>query len=147
MGDFNLHISEGQGEHNDISAAIFTDTCKAMELYQHVTFPTHKAGNTLDLILSEVANSIRVGTVRPKAPSSLTTELLSAHLWLRMYDQKNLLCTSGTQKTSLLSNGSVKQTVTMWNLVISWGHGSITGQGISPCHGYTGTSQKMHHVS
>ena len=63
MGDFKLHISEGQGDDNDISAAIFTDTCEAMGLYQHVTFPTHKAGNTLDLILSEVANSIRVGTV------------------------------------------------------------------------------------
>ena len=63
LGDFNLHISEGQRETDDISAAILTDTCEAMGLYQHVMFPTHKAGNTLDLIPSEVANSVREGTI------------------------------------------------------------------------------------
>ena len=62
MGDFNLHISEDKDDPSDISAAIFMDTCEAMGLYQHVTFPTHKAGNTLDLILSEISNSIRVST-------------------------------------------------------------------------------------
>ena len=60
MEDFNLHISEGQQEMEDISATIFMDT---MGLYQHVMFPTHKAGNTLDLILSELGNSVRVGTI------------------------------------------------------------------------------------
>ena len=65
MGDFNLHISEDSDDPTDISAAIFIDTCEAMGLYQHVTFPTHKAGNTLDLILSEISNSIRVGTINP----------------------------------------------------------------------------------
>ena len=39
MGDFNLHISEGESDANDISATIFIDTCEAME---HITFPTHK---------------------------------------------------------------------------------------------------------
>ena len=45
MGDFNLHISEDKEDPSDISTAIFMDTCEAMGLYQHVTFPTHKAGN------------------------------------------------------------------------------------------------------
>ena len=63
MGDFKLHISENNEDSSDISSTIFTDTCEAMGLYQHVTFPTRKAGNTLDLILSEISNSIRVGTI------------------------------------------------------------------------------------
>ena len=47
----------------DIGATIFMDTCEAMGLYQQVTFLTHKAGNTLDLILSGLGNSVRVGTI------------------------------------------------------------------------------------
>ena len=63
VGDFNLHISDGDNNTSDISTTIFTDTCEAMGLYQHVMFPKHKAGNILDLILSEISNSIRVGTI------------------------------------------------------------------------------------
>ena len=36
-GDFNLHISDAE----DTDATIFTDTCKALGLYQHITFSTH----------------------------------------------------------------------------------------------------------
>ena len=45
IGDFNLHVSE-----EDTDPAIFNDSIDAMGLYQHVGFPTHKSGNTLDLI-------------------------------------------------------------------------------------------------
>lgn len=61
VGDFNLHISENGG--NDIDSAIFIDICEAMGLYQHVHFPTHKGGNTLDLVLSEWSERVKVNTV------------------------------------------------------------------------------------
>ena len=61
VGDFNLHVSN----EDDVDSAIFNDTIEAMGLYQHVSFPTHKAGNTLDLILSEIQGSISINTTVP----------------------------------------------------------------------------------
>ena len=61
LGDFNLHISER--ENAEVNPAIFMDTCEAMGLYQHVYSPTHKAGNTLDLVLSDISEKIGVNTV------------------------------------------------------------------------------------
>ena len=61
MGDFNLHVSKD----DDIDSAIFLDTIEAMGLYQHVTFPTHKQGNTLDLVISELENLSKVMTIAP----------------------------------------------------------------------------------
>ena len=55
-GDFNLHISDD----GDTDAAIFMDTCEALGLYQYITFSMHKSGNTLDLLLTEVASDARV---------------------------------------------------------------------------------------
>ena len=55
-GDFNLHISDD----GDTDTAIFMDTCEALGLYQYITFSMHKSGNTLDLILTEVASDARV---------------------------------------------------------------------------------------
>ena len=56
LGDFNLHISND----DDTEAAIFTDTCEAIGLYQYILFPIHKSGNVLDLILTKVANNTKV---------------------------------------------------------------------------------------
>ena len=61
VGDFNLHVSKD----DDIDSTIFLDTIEAMGLYQHVTFPTHKHGNTLDLIISELGNTSKVMTTAP----------------------------------------------------------------------------------
>ena len=47
LGDFNLYVSKD----DNIDAAIFTDTCEAIGLYQHVSFATHKSGNVLDFII------------------------------------------------------------------------------------------------
>ena len=58
LGDFNLHVSND----DDINSAIFNDTIEAMGLYQHVSFPTHRLGNTLDLIISEIQSSISINT-------------------------------------------------------------------------------------
>ena len=56
LGDFNLHVSD----ETNTDAAIFTDTCEAMGLYQYITFPTHKSGNILDLILTEISSNMKV---------------------------------------------------------------------------------------
>ena len=61
LGDFNLHVSND----DDIDSTIFLDTTEALGLYQHVTFPTHKQGNTLDLVVSELGSKSRVMTMSP----------------------------------------------------------------------------------
>ena len=60
IGDFNLHISE-----EEMDPIIFNDSIEAMGLYQHVNFSTHKSGNILDLILSDIQQSISVMTTSP----------------------------------------------------------------------------------
>ena len=61
MGNFNLHVSK----YDDIDSAIFLDTLEAMDLYQNVSFPTHKSGNTLDLVISESGNGSTIMTTTP----------------------------------------------------------------------------------
>ena len=58
LGDFNLHASNDE----DINSAIFNDTTEAMGVYQHVSFPTHRSGNTLDLIISELQSPVTINT-------------------------------------------------------------------------------------
>ena len=58
LGDFNLHVSNEE----DIDSAIFLDTIEAMGLYQHVSFPTHKSGNTLDLVISKIQSRVTIMT-------------------------------------------------------------------------------------
>ena len=60
LGDFNLHVRK-----DDIDSTIFLDTIEAMGLYQHVTFTTHKHGNTLDLVISELESTSKVMTTSP----------------------------------------------------------------------------------
>ena len=61
LGDFNLHVRND----DDIDSTIFLDTIEAMGLYQHVTFATHKQGNTLDLVISELGSMSKVMTTSP----------------------------------------------------------------------------------
>ena len=58
-GDFNLHVSD----MNDNDSAIFIDTIEAMGLVQHVGAPTHRSGNTLDLMISEIQGNPMIKTV------------------------------------------------------------------------------------
>ena len=60
ISDFNLHISE-----EETDPIIFNDSIEAMGLYQHVNFPTHKSGNILDLVLSDIQQSTSVITTSP----------------------------------------------------------------------------------
>ena len=52
-GDFNIHI-------DDLDMQIFNDTMEALGLQQHVTFPSHQAGNTLDLIFTEISSKLDI---------------------------------------------------------------------------------------
>ena len=61
LGDFNLHVSNT----DDTDPAIFNDSIDAMGLYQHVGFSTHKSGNILDLILSDITDNTKVLTTAP----------------------------------------------------------------------------------
>ena len=61
LGHFNIHINN----ENDNEAGIFVDTMIALGFNQHVSFPTHRAGNILDLVFTETCNSIEVKSCRP----------------------------------------------------------------------------------
>ena len=43
-----------------MDASIFIDTIEAMGLQQHVTYPTHKSDNILDLIFTELITQIHI---------------------------------------------------------------------------------------
>ena len=55
-GDFNVHIND-QG---DPDAQIFSDITSALGLNQHVNFSTHRAGNTLDLLLAKTSSNVNI---------------------------------------------------------------------------------------
>ena len=55
-GDFNLHVNDP----NDDNAMNFIESTQALALQQHVNFPTHTSGNTLDLIFVELFNEIKI---------------------------------------------------------------------------------------
>ena len=55
-GDFNIHVNETE-KNNIIS---FNDTLEALGLDQHVAFPTHSKGNTLDLVFTECYSKVQV---------------------------------------------------------------------------------------
>ena len=48
VGDFNFHVDDLEKE----SAASFIDILNTFKLKQHVTFPTHVKGHTLDLVIT-----------------------------------------------------------------------------------------------
>ena len=56
VGDINLHINN----ENDENAANFKESMVALGLVQHVTRPTHKSGNILDLIFTENFSEINI---------------------------------------------------------------------------------------
>ena len=48
VGDFNIHVNK----NNDPNSTKFGQLVERYNLHQHVQFPTHRAGNTLDLVLT-----------------------------------------------------------------------------------------------
>ena len=61
LGDFNIHINDKLDEN----AHNFMDIIMALDLEQHVNFPTHKASNTLDLVITEMGLKLQVTRISP----------------------------------------------------------------------------------
>ena len=59
-GDFNIHINK-----NDPDAQTFINIIEALGLTQHVRFETHRAGNTLDLVLKELGSKLLISSCLP----------------------------------------------------------------------------------
>ena len=60
LGDFNIHIN------NDLDAEAnrFKDIMEALGLQQHVLFSTHRYGNTLDHIYTEIGSTVVIDYCR-----------------------------------------------------------------------------------
>ena len=56
LGDFNINTRETTSADN----TIFNDTMAALRLEQHVHSPTHRLGNTLDLIFTQLHSKVKV---------------------------------------------------------------------------------------
>ena len=50
LGNINIHFSEPE----DIDAKALCDTLEAFNTAQHIKFPTHNLGHTLDIIATEI---------------------------------------------------------------------------------------------
>ena len=50
LGDFNIHVDQ----ESDLQAKVFNSLLSEIGLLQHVCFPTHEKGHTLDLVLTDV---------------------------------------------------------------------------------------------
>ena len=61
MGDINFHLNKV----DDQDAATLKDTLDALGLKIHNNFPTHRHGNTLDIIATEIASSLNITTCQP----------------------------------------------------------------------------------
>ena len=56
LGNFNMYIED----ISNVGNIIFNDTMEALGLIQHVKSPTHRQGNTLDLIFNEANSQIQM---------------------------------------------------------------------------------------
>ena len=56
LGDFNIHTQDTENP----DSIIYNDTMEALRLQQHIEKPTHRLGNTLDLIYTESLDRVRV---------------------------------------------------------------------------------------
>ena len=59
LGDFNLHVND----KSDTDAKQFIDMVEASRVKQWIDFPTHKHGNTLDLIITQLAAGVQIKNV------------------------------------------------------------------------------------
>ena len=61
IGDFNVHAND----LNNPDTEIFIDMMSALGLDQHVDFPTHIGGNTLDLLFTECIGRVKISKCSP----------------------------------------------------------------------------------
>ena len=87
LGDFNIHIND----ENDNEAGIFVETMIALGFNQHVSFPTHRAGDILDLVFTGTCNSIKVKSciVGPILSDHTAVEIVVTQL--TQYIQRKLI--------------------------------------------------------
>ena len=75
-GDFNIHVNK-----SDRQSIQFLDLLHTYNLDQHVTFPTHRLGNTLDLVITPSASSLSpVLSAHPVSPADHFPVLSRFHL-------------------------------------------------------------------
>ena len=60
-GGFNLHVNDLEDQDGEV----FIDTMLALGLDQHLTFPTHRCNNTLDLVCSEFFSTHKILSCKP----------------------------------------------------------------------------------
>ena len=60
-GDFSLHVNDPKDQDGEF----FIDTMLALGLDQHLTFPTHRCNNTLDLVFSECLSTHKILSCKP----------------------------------------------------------------------------------
>ena len=61
MGNFNLHVDNMENP----DAQVFLDMITAFGLENHVAFPTHRSGHTLDLVITESVSPLSVQHTKP----------------------------------------------------------------------------------
>ena len=61
LGDFNIHMDD----EFDENVGNFTDIIMALSLKQLIHFPTQKAGNTLDLVTTQLGSKLKVTKCSP----------------------------------------------------------------------------------
>ena len=61
LGDFNIHMNDKFDEN----AGNFKDIIMDLGLKQHIYFPTHRVGNTLDLVITELGSKLEVTKCSP----------------------------------------------------------------------------------
>ena len=61
-GDFNLHIDDP----TDTYGCQFNDLLSSFGLINHITLPTHQAGHTLDLVITQNNQEIELRSIKPR---------------------------------------------------------------------------------
>ena len=73
-GDFNFHIDD----HTDSSSQQFASLLSSFNLSQHVNFPTHNLGHTLDLVILPTSSCLQpLIATHPVSPSDHTPLLIN----------------------------------------------------------------------
>ena len=72
LGDLNIHVND----LDDPDGNLMQDWLTAFGLENHVSFPAHKNGNTLDLVLSKYKQQLAVLSAEPGISVSDHTEVV-----------------------------------------------------------------------
>ena len=62
MGNISLHINNMENP----DAQVFLDMITAFSLENHVAFPTHRSGQTLDLVIMESVSPFKCATYKTR---------------------------------------------------------------------------------